>query len=79
MSESLTAVTTKTVVFWDRENQFATNSKHITSPLQSPAGKCYVGFVVFMAVTINNAISWDVTLCGSCKAGRFGGTYRFHY
>jgi hypothetical protein len=27
----------------------------------------YVGFEVFMAVTMKNAIFWDVTLCGSYK------------
>jgi hypothetical protein len=27
----------------------------------------YVRFEVFMVVTMKNGISWDVTLCGSCK------------
>jgi hypothetical protein len=34
-----------------------------------------VRFEVFMAVTMKNAIFWDVMLCGSCKNQRFGGTY----
>jgi hypothetical protein len=27
-----------------------------------------------MAVAMKNGIFWDVTLCGSCKNLRFGGT-----
>jgi hypothetical protein len=34
----------------------------------------HVRFRVFMAVTMKNAVFWDVTLCGSCKNRRFGGT-----
>jgi L-aminopeptidase/D-esterase-like protein len=29
-------------------------------------------------VTMKNAVFWDVTRRGSCKNGRFGGTYRPH-
>jgi hypothetical protein len=32
-----------------------------------------------MAVTMMNAIFWDVTPCGSCRKRRFGGTYRLHH
>jgi hypothetical protein len=32
----------KTAVFCDIETQFVPHRKHITSPLQSPASKCYV-------------------------------------
>jgi hypothetical protein len=28
---------------------------------------------------MKNAVFWDVTLCGSCKNRRFGGTYRLHH
>jgi hypothetical protein len=38
----------------------------------------YVGSEVFTAVTMKNAVFWDVTPCGSYKNGRFGGTYRLH-
>jgi hypothetical protein len=31
-------------------------------------------FEVFTAVTMKNDVFWDVTLCGSCKNRRFGGT-----
>jgi hypothetical protein len=31
-------------------------------------------FEVFTAVTMKNAVFWDVTPSGSCKNRRFGGT-----
>jgi hypothetical protein len=37
-SEVFTAVTMKNAVFWDIKNQFVLHRRHITSPLQSPAG-----------------------------------------
>jgi hypothetical protein len=36
--EVLTAVTMKNVVFWDIKTQFVLHRRHITSPLQIPAG-----------------------------------------
>jgi hypothetical protein len=33
-----------------------------------------VKFEVFTAVTVKNAVFWDVTACGSCKNRSFGGT-----
>jgi hypothetical protein len=33
----------------------------------------YARFKIFMAVTIKNAVFWDVMPCGSCKNQRFGG------
>jgi hypothetical protein len=41
----------KKVVFWDIKTQFVLHRRHITSPLHSPAGQCYVRFEVFTAVT----------------------------
>jgi hypothetical protein len=38
----------------------------------------YVRFEVFTAVTIKNAIIWDVAPCRFCVNRRFGGTYRLH-
>jgi hypothetical protein len=36
-------------------------------------------FDAFRAVTIKNAVFWDmITPCGSCKKRFFGGTYRLH-
>jgi hypothetical protein len=32
-----------------------------------------------MTATMNNAVFWDVTPCGSCNIRRFGGTYRLHH
>jgi hypothetical protein len=50
----------KNVVLWDIRTQFIPRRKHITSPLQSPAGLCYVRFEVFTAVTVKNAVFWDI-------------------
>jgi hypothetical protein len=38
----------------------------------------YVRFEVFTAVTMKNAVFWDVAPCRSCVNRRFGGTYRLH-
>jgi hypothetical protein len=51
----------KNAVFWNIKPQFVPHRRHITSPLQSPAGLCYVRFEVFMAVSMKNAIFWDVS------------------
>jgi hypothetical protein len=32
-----------------------------------------------MAVTMRNAIFWDVMPCGSCKNRHFKGMYRLHH
>jgi hypothetical protein len=50
----------KNVVFWDIKTQFVPHTKHITSPLQSPAGECFVRFEVLKAVTMNIAVFWDI-------------------
>jgi hypothetical protein len=34
----------------------------------------HVRFEVFTAVTMKNGVFWDITPCGSCKNGCFGGT-----
>jgi hypothetical protein len=39
--------------------------------------KILAEFEVFTAVTMKNAVFWDVTPCGSCKNRRFGGKYFF--
>jgi hypothetical protein len=33
----------------------------------------------FTAVTMNNAVFWDVMPCDYCKIPRFGGMYHLHY
>jgi hypothetical protein len=38
----------------------------------------YVRFEIFTAVTMKNAVFWDVALCRSCVNRRFGGMYRLH-
>jgi hypothetical protein len=37
----------------------------------------YVGFEVSAAVTVKNAVFWDVAPSGSCKNRRLGGTSVF--
>jgi hypothetical protein len=44
------------VVFWEIKTQFILHRRHITSPLQSPTGYCYVKFEVFTAVTMKNGV-----------------------
>jgi hypothetical protein len=39
----------------------------------------YVRFEIFMAVTMKNAIFWNVTPCGFCKNQCFGEMYRLHH
>jgi hypothetical protein len=39
----------------------------------------FVRFEVFMAVTMKNAVFWDVMPCGSSKNRRFGGTCHLHH
>jgi hypothetical protein len=38
-----------------------------------------VRFEVFTAVTMNNAVFWDVMACGSCKNRCFKGKYCLHH
>jgi hypothetical protein len=50
----------KNAVFWDIKTQFQRDSRHITFPLQNSADSFYVKFEVFSAVTMKNAVFWDV-------------------
>jgi hypothetical protein len=43
-----------------------------------PIQEHYVRFEVFTAVSMKNAVFWDVAPCRSCVNRRFGGTYRLH-
>jgi hypothetical protein len=53
-------MTMKNIVFWDKKPQFVLHRRHITSPLQSTAGYCYVRFEVFTAVAMKNVVFWDI-------------------
>jgi hypothetical protein len=53
------AVTMKNAVFWDIKTQVLPHRRHITSPLQNPAGECYVRVEVFTAVTMKNFVFWE--------------------
>jgi hypothetical protein len=50
----------KNAVLWDIKYQFIPHRKHITPPQQSTAGKYYVRFEVFTAVTMKNTVLWDI-------------------
>jgi hypothetical protein len=50
----------KTSVFYDIKTHFVLQRKHVTSPLQSSTGKCYVRFEAFMAVTMKKVVFWDI-------------------
>jgi hypothetical protein len=50
----------KNAVFRDITTQFVPHRKHMSPPLQSPAGYCCVIFEVFTVVTIKNAAFWGV-------------------
>jgi hypothetical protein len=52
------------------------NKSPLSDPvfMQKPIWKILVRVEVFTAVTMKNAVVWDVTPCGSCKNRPFGGT-----
>jgi hypothetical protein len=62
----------KNAAFCDIKYQFVPHRRHISSPLQSPTSQYRVRFEVFTAVTMKNAILWDVAPCGVCKNRSFG-------
>jgi hypothetical protein len=49
-------------------------NQEIACLFQNPKNHYPVGFEVFTAVTMNNAVFWDVTPCRSYVNRRFGGT-----
>jgi hypothetical protein len=57
---AFSAVTVMYVVFWDIRNQYVSHRWHITSPLLSPVGYCYVSFEAFTAVTMRNGVFWNI-------------------
>jgi hypothetical protein len=67
------------VVFWDIKTQFIPHKRHITSPSGRQADLCYARFEVFTAVTMKNAVFWDVTKCEFCRNRRIEGAYRLHH
>jgi hypothetical protein len=53
-------------------------SQEIACIFQNPKNHYPVGFEVFTAVTMKNAVFWDVAPRRSCVNGHFGKTYRLH-
>jgi hypothetical protein len=52
----------KNAVFWDINTQFVNSQETHYFSLQSPVSYYYVRFEVFMAVTMENVVSWEVLL-----------------
>jgi hypothetical protein len=46
----------KNAVFWDIRSQFVLHRRHISSPLQSTAGLCYVRSEVLTVVIMKNVV-----------------------
>jgi hypothetical protein len=69
----------KNDVYWDIGTQFIPQRKHITSPLESQPVNAMLRFEIFTAVTMKNAVFWDVTPCDPCMNRCFVGTYRLHH
>jgi hypothetical protein len=51
----------------------------MTSVQEPTDVKTYVRFEAFTAVTMKNAVTRDLTQCGSCENRRFGRTYCLHH
>jgi hypothetical protein len=64
------------VFFFPVTSQFLRLSSVPSS--QTPSVYTYVGFEVFTAMTMKNAVFWDVAPCRSCVNRCFGGTCRLH-
>jgi hypothetical protein len=52
----------------DIKTQFVPHRKHVTSLLQRPARQCYERFEVFKAMTMKDAVFWDVSRVALVKA-----------
>jgi hypothetical protein len=48
-------------------------------PLSTDQRKTFVRFDIFTAVTMKNAVFWDVMSRGCCKNRRFEGAYRLRH
>jgi hypothetical protein len=49
-----------------------------TFPSSAVVQMGFVGFEVFTAVIMKNAVFWDVVPCRSCMNRHFGGVYHLH-
>jgi hypothetical protein len=50
----------KNVVLRNIKSQFVLHRRHITSPLQRPAGQYYVRFEVLAAGIMKTVVLWDI-------------------
>jgi hypothetical protein len=70
----------RNAVFWDIKNLVRTSQETlIFCYTAQPVNKYYVRIEVFSAVTMENAVLWDVKQSGSCMNRRVTGTYRLHH
>jgi hypothetical protein len=85
--EVFTAVTIQNAVFWvmvlcgSCENwHFGGTDRLYLQCLKNPRDRDFISvrFEVFTALTMKNAVFWDMVLCGSCANWCFGGTYRLY-
>jgi hypothetical protein len=68
-----------TSTFWDCLGTSTPLRHHCSTFSTKHFAFCYVGFEVFTAVTMKNAVFWDVAPCTSCEINRrFERTYRLH-
>jgi hypothetical protein len=57
----------------------ATIMDNFEASIRFQASIGYVRFKAFTALTMKNAVVWNITHCDSCKNWRFGGKYlRIH-
>jgi hypothetical protein len=79
--KSLSSLGTWTSLFWLHTEQPNLCTAYLfikDEYLINKQRKYYVRFEVFTAVTMKNAVFWDVTPCRSCVSRRFRGTYHLH-
>jgi hypothetical protein len=59
------------------ESSYQTGYLRIKKSFMDSKAIC-VRLEVFTAVSVNNAVFWDVTQCGSCESRRFGGKWNLY-
>jgi hypothetical protein len=70
---------TRYVEYWYFPTKIFQSIKSICNHSDVVAKRKDVRFEVFTAVTMKNAVFWDVAPCRFCVNRRFGGTYRLHF
>jgi hypothetical protein len=68
----------KNGVFWDIKSPVRTSQKSYNVSATELSWLILYNIEVSIAVTMNYAGFWDISLCGSFKNRRFVGTHRLH-